>query len=535
MTSGIRSALLVVALLAPSIAAAQATTDLPLSDEAHRRLSRLIALDLVDTAIVGQRPYSRREAARMVASARRAMATAPRPAAAEHLVASLERELRDPGHTALLDRAGLTLRATNSAPRTFPDDGLGGVDAWLSPLVGARGTEPIARGGAAMLQTQHSARLSNWLVAEARPRLVSATRTARGPDRAPALDIDVAYVRAQAGSFMLDVGRSELSFGQGTFSTLGMTEHAPPLLMARLSTDRPIHVPLFSRIAGPVRGTLFVADLGAEQNYPHARLAGWKLNFLPHRRLELGVNVLSQQGGGGAPPAPFGERVLDLLPLYDAIFVTDRDFEISNKLSGIEFRYRMPWRPIELHGELLIDDWDERRLASTLWEDAGYVVGMTAPVVYSDGRLTLAAEAHHTGLRMYRHGDFTSGVATRGRLIGNPLGPNANAGYLRLSLDRGFGTTWEVDGAYEFRSGRRYITSGGIGEETLVFHLTGRQPAEYRRRLVVRGRDLVANRYPFARDLRTLGEAGVEWVRNDAHGTGSRVNFLGRVGVEVLF
>jgi hypothetical protein len=517
-------------------AAAQATIDVRLGDIEYRRLARLAAFGLVDTSLVGQWPYSRREVARMVAEARRNLdSRGSHHGVAEPLLAALEHDLGAAERTAPMEAARLTVRATNAAPRRFPPDGLGSIDAWTSPVLGATGNEPIARGVAAMFETRHSFRAARWLVAEARPRIVTPSGARGGPDRAPVIDLEVAYLRAAVGRFALDAGRAELATGQSPLSSLGVSASSPPLLMVRLSNDLPLVLPLVSRITGPVRGTLFVADLGADQNFPHARLAGWKLNILPHRRLELGVTVLSQQGGGGAPPAAFRERVLDLLPLYDAIFVTDRDFEISNKLSGIEFRHRVPWRAIEVHGEMLIDDWDERRLTSTLWEDASYALGLTAPVGYGDGRLTLTAEAHHTGIRMYRHGDFTSGVATRGRLIGNPLGPFANAAYLRLTHDRGVGTLWEADGAYEFRSGRRHITSGGYGDETLRFHLTERLPAEYRRRLVVRSWSRLGGRYSAARDLRTLTEGGLEWVRNDAHTTSSRLNLLARLGAELRF
>jgi hypothetical protein len=522
--------------LLPRFAEAQATVDVRLGDQATTRLERLVSLGLVDTGLVGQRPYTRRAAARIVAQARAAIEKGVvHPPVAAGLIAALERELREPEKTQLLERVGARVQATNSPPFMMADDLLGTSEAWLNPILPATGSDPIDDGAHLVIESAHTIRGASWLVADLRPRLVTSRRSPEGPDRARHLEADVAYLRAAAGSFLLDVGRANVAFGHGAFGTLGVSDQAPPMLMVRVANDVPISIPWVSRISGPVRGTLFVADLGADQNFPHARLGGWKASFLPHPRLELGVTVLSQQGGGGAPPASFAVRVIDLLPLYDAIFVTDRDFQISNKFSGIDFRFRPAWAGVELHGELLLDDWDERRVRSTLWEDAGYVLGASLPVISPDGSVTLAVEAHHVGIRMYRHSQFTSGYTTRGRLIGDPLGSNANAFYARLRRDRGMGAVWEVDGAWEFRSGKRYASSGGIGEQTLHFHEIERLPHEYRRRLVGRRIGETRDRAPLGRDLRTRAEAGVEFVRNEAHGTESRWNFMARLGAEIVF
>jgi hypothetical protein len=61
--------LLPLALSLPGTTSAQATTNVPVQDLTYRHVERLIAEGLVDTVHVGQRPYSRREAARILAAA----------------------------------------------------------------------------------------------------------------------------------------------------------------------------------------------------------------------------------------------------------------------------------------------------------------------------------------------------------------------------------------------------------------------------------------------------------------------------------
>ncbi|MDQ3949129.1 MAG: hypothetical protein M3282_02185, partial [Gemmatimonadota bacterium] len=60
-----------LALLWPGAAFGQATTNVPVQDLTYRHVERLVAEGLVDTVHVGQRPYSRREVARIAAEAER--------------------------------------------------------------------------------------------------------------------------------------------------------------------------------------------------------------------------------------------------------------------------------------------------------------------------------------------------------------------------------------------------------------------------------------------------------------------------------
>src|SRR5688572_17393143 len=57
--------------LAPGAVPGQATTNVPVQDLTYRHVQRLVTEGLVDTVHVGQRPYSRREVARIAAEAER--------------------------------------------------------------------------------------------------------------------------------------------------------------------------------------------------------------------------------------------------------------------------------------------------------------------------------------------------------------------------------------------------------------------------------------------------------------------------------
>src|SRR3954471_20524508 len=70
LASGMRiSAVLFAALVLPIALAAQATVTVPVQDPVYRDLDRLFGSGLIKTMMVGQRPYSRREIARIAIDA----------------------------------------------------------------------------------------------------------------------------------------------------------------------------------------------------------------------------------------------------------------------------------------------------------------------------------------------------------------------------------------------------------------------------------------------------------------------------------
>src|ERR1700755_2826488 len=70
LASGMRLlAALLAALMPPAALGAQATVTVPVQDPVYRDLDRLFGSGLIKTMMVGQRPYSRREIARIVIEA----------------------------------------------------------------------------------------------------------------------------------------------------------------------------------------------------------------------------------------------------------------------------------------------------------------------------------------------------------------------------------------------------------------------------------------------------------------------------------
>jgi hypothetical protein len=334
-------------------------------------------------------------------------------------------------------------------------------------------------------------------------------------------------VNALFGNFSLEVGRDYTLFGQSPTGGLLLSENAPSLDMIRVSNDMPAALPWWFRYLGPMRGVAFVADMGHDAFHPHARLIGYHLSVLPHPRLELGIEVTDALGGGGAPSFTAGQAVVDAFPFIDPI-LRHRSGFVSNKFFGGDIRWRVPGvTGLELYGESALDDFDARRLSSSLFEDGGYIFGAHAACLIECGRLGVRAEFHQTGIRYYTHGDYD--MAVRNWILGDPLGPRALGGYLTVDGDAGKAGEFSLTGAHEVRNGNSY-SSDVTGADTRGFHfvLVSRRPFEQRSRVVASWITGPRNQH-----LDVKWSAGAERVTNFNFVDGqSRTNGLFEVNVE---
>ena len=138
-----------------------------------------------------------------------------------------------------------------------------------------------------------------------------------------------------------------------------------------------------------------------------------------------------------------------------------------------------------------IDDFAANRVPRVFWEDGAQMVGLHLDRLRGDGALALDAELRHTPLRLFEHGQFTSGVTYQRQVLGDPLGPNAGGGYASLTwrpapLDRvTLGTALERRDPTLYRA----IDPGAAG----VFHFERVKslPVERRARLELSGARVV--------------------------------------------
>ena len=482
-------AFVAAAAVAPATALAQAAIPVAPDDPAYAAVERLRAAGLVDQPL-GQRPITRR---RMAELARQARAAAGRTGADSAAigddlarlwraagVADTSAPVASPALRAQpLDRLRVEYLATDARARTIPFNGLSGIDARIDPLVDYRfGRQPLGH-GTAFLDTREwigTPRLS--LLAE--PRLTLATEP--GGVRQPQLLFERLLVAGRVGNAALDVGRDYMEWGQSGRAGMFLSANPGPLDLARLSTDHPAELPWIFRRLGPASATIFVAALGSDYFYPKAHLLGYKVSLDPTPRLELGASYFNISGGRGAPSPAILKRIIESIAFVD-LFKNDTTTAFSNKLAGLEARYTFPWRNAQGYAEWDLDDFDWRRPASSFWNfDAGALGGVLVPYALP-GAGSVRVEYHHTGARFYQHGEWVSGATVHHRLLGDDLGPDANAGYVDGDWGRTPLGALSIQSAFEERSGDQYKETAVLGAPPVI-RKTARLPRERRVRAV---------------------------------------------------
>jgi hypothetical protein len=488
----------VALLCSPEAARAQATPNVSVQDPVYRDLERLFGAGLIETMLVGQRPHSRREIARIVAhaAARRSSTTmaAVHTELLERLAAEYAPEIaRLAGDSAALPRVDVRLFAemlgTNSQPRAIPSDPSGSIDADIDPLLGGRGGRTYRPGLNVALESRLTLRPADWLVLAGDVRGLESFNGGRQFAAGELLAGSASFL---ARNVALEIGRQQFVWGQGMDGGLLGSTSGRALDMLRLATDTPFFAPWFLHRLGPMRASVVIADLGPNQHFPHSNLVAYKMSGNPFTwRVELSGFGLAEHGGRGAPSASFMDHVLDDIPILGyALGVNHRvEEQISNKMAGAEYRVRIPeWSGLQIYAEHILDDADPRRWGSTFWEDAGHLAGVSLARLGSEERLSAAAEYRHTGIRFYKHGMFKSGLTFNRTLIGDPLGNQGDGGYLRLTWDATRTTRWTLNAALERRGGDEYdarVDGSGANQTNFRFVLVTAKPAERRKRIAL--------------------------------------------------
>jgi hypothetical protein len=460
------AALLLLCAATPVMRArAQEAAVVPLSDPAYLDVDRLAALGALDSVIVGQRPYSRREMARIVrvAVARERATRAPGLAVAplRRLAARFGDEPARPLDDAppfFIEGAALAASSTDAPRRGFSGSITRSLEANIGPLVERRLGVQVVRGQTAALEFSHELSPTPWLSFNAAERLEARAPTDPGASWNAELLLGGARLRYR--NAVLQVGREQVAWAQHRGDGLFLASDGPALDLVSLSGDAPFRMPGLLGRLGPTQATLVVAALGRSEVRSESKLLAYKVSVQPRRSLELGATFMNHYGGRGGRASGLGTRIVDFLPFVD-IFRghnytdTTRTLDVdSDKLLGIDGR----WRAAGLGGlvlttELLIDDFDVHRIPTLFTWDGAQTFGAELPSI-AGSRLSARVSAKHTGVRTYAHGSLSNGITTRGRLLGDELGPDAKSfgGEIGWHPDRGMRGTVEVVSAIMSRA-----------------------------------------------------------------------------------
>ena len=493
---------------------AQPSPRVPLTDPVYEVLDQVIGSGLVRTVIYGERPYTRREIGRIVAEASAHAKTRQVSRSTTAQLARLNARFADEKDRPAVQWVSADVIGLDSPSRDIPPAPVGAVAADLNPLLNGRGGRRFGQGPTFATEASTIWSLGRHLLITAQPRVALG---GTGASRFAEASMQELSVAGSLGNLVAEVGRQPLIWGPGIDGGLMLSSSGRPLDMIRVSTAAPWRAPWVFKWLGLLRATGFLADLGPRQNFPNAKVAAYKLSGQVTSYFELAAAVLVHEGGRGAPEVSLYQRFIDLVPALKYT-LPNSTVQFSNKLAGWDMRFRIPkLHGLQLYSEHVFDDMDPRRWKSTLWQDGGHVVGASLAQLGSGGGVVATAEFHHTGLRFYQHTPFTSGITFNRTLLGDPLGPQGDGGYLRFRHDGGGSTSWRLDAAVERRGGDSWgTTSDTPGDANFRFVLVQQRPAEWRQRLALQW-----SLAPTVGQRFTL-QTGVERVRDAGFVAGAR-------------
>jgi membrane-associated phospholipid phosphatase len=423
----------------------------PLDSWVYSTFERLAALRYVSSAILGLKPWTRMECARLTEEAAESLQARDKPnVEAAGLVSRLQEEfgyesgLLSGGHNLTANLDSLYVRAVSISGPALTDSyhfgqtvaydfgrpfergtngqAGGSFDASAGPLtIYVRAEYQHAPAAPAVSDAARSviARADGVPLSEVQSGAVASTNQAQLLD---------AYAAVDVHNFQLAVGRQSLSWAPGPDSMM-WSDNIEPVTMIRLVNPEPFLLPGFLRHLGPVRMDHFFGRLEGHPYVPNPFVYGQKINVKLFPFLELGFGRRTMIGGAGGDPLTTGDLLRSLVG------------SVSPKLNSVpgDNESEMDWtfyvpkvrNYIVLYGDAYAED-DILPIENpprNPWHPGIFITripGIPRLDFHMEGVSTESSSAliggGNAGLYNYYNYQYPDGNTAKGNLIGNTVG-----------------------------------------------------------------------------------------------------------------
>ncbi len=290
---------------------------------------------------------------------------------------------------------------------------------------------PCGDGVGTALEIDSEAGWSSFLTAATR------LRVSAGTDRyASQLILDRAYLRFEAGPFLLQIGRDALTLGPAVRAGLMISRNAAPQDGIRAQL-KPVALPF----APDIRISLlyFLDRLRDPQRFHGTLLDCTRAQLDFWNRVQLGFSRLLQIGGDGAPY--YGGFTGFILEHFGRTREGVGQGTAENNRLSFDLSIRVPeLRGARLYYEIAFEDY-RTSTPTAVWNslryDADHLVGIELAELKLGAWRRLYIELEHTGWVSQEHSVFTTGMTNAGRTLGSALGPDGTSLWLRADFEAG--------------------------------------------------------------------------------------------------
>ncbi|HET9620909.1 MAG TPA: capsule assembly Wzi family protein [Kofleriaceae bacterium] len=353
-----------------------------------------------------------------------------------------------------------------------------------------RAGRPCGNGDGAFGELDAAAGVGPWLAAVVGLRV----HTGRAA-YTTGVEVDRAYVTAALGPIAVAAGRDVLVLGPAVRTVPSWGTNAPPLDQLRVATTRPLAIAPWLG----VEAVYVVGRLADPQTYPGSLVSIARGQLDLGDRVQLGATQLLELGGDGAPHLGPIDFVLEHVRRRDASASAS---DSSNRRFGLDAALRLD----ALGGarvvyQIMFEDLRAQPVSAIRF-DADHALSLTTRWATLEWR--------RTGQRSYEHAPRVTGFTSGGFIVGDPLGPAAQAVFASapIAVATSVVTPW-IELAQLDSDSFNFDPDGPIVR-------TARGPSEFRFRLGAQAR------VPLSAQLELAPEAALEAVERFAYRAGAR-------------
>lgn len=443
---------------------------IPLDSWIYPALERLIALGYVKSGILGMRPWTRMQCARLLLEAEDRFAdNGEGQRSVEKLYATLTSEFAteiarldgaanvsariESVYTRAAGISGTPLRDGYHFGQTIINDY---ARPYWTGFNDVTGVSADAEAGPVSFYLRGEYQHAPSMPSES-PQVLAATAAVdltpplpNGTAEVSRIQLLDAMASTNINNVQISVGDQSEWMGPGESGPLLMSNNAAPFPMVKIEDIAPRWIPGLSRVLGPFRAEFFIGQLSGQkweqcvlatcQSYPgypgvvgpnispQPFIHGDKISFQPTSNLEFGMGVTAMFGGPGLP-VTFGN-------FFSTYYIHTPNLAKNpgKRISAADFTYRLPhlrdWLTIYLDAMT----WDEiSPIGSTR---ANVNPGMYMPQIPKIHNLQLRAEGFNIsrtkefgpGWVYYNADRYRSGYTNDGNLLGSWIGRAGRGG-----------------------------------------------------------------------------------------------------------
>jgi Capsule assembly protein Wzi len=289
-----------------------------------------------------------------------------------------------------------------------------------------------------------------------------------------------AYASVNLGKHAISIGKHDEWLGPGEGSAMAYSNNAENIYAFQIDRTEPLHVPLLSRVIGPVRYDFLLGSLKGHiaPNDPWVHVE--KISFKPTRDLEFGFERTVIWGGKGHEPVTlhtFLRSFFSLDSVNPATKFSPQD--PGARFGALDFSYRLPFPRNWL---TLYTDMEAHDTVSPLFAGhAAYRPGLYLSHFPGIPKLDLRVEAVNTdsshpssigGRYQYYEVVQKQGYTNKGQLFGDWIGREDKGGQAWATYHLS-GNEWLQVGLRTQKAAKDFIP-GGTALDDLNFNVVKR-------------------------------------------------------------